>query len=132
MPTPVFGKGNIAIVGDASSACSPMLQQGAASAFEDIFTLIELLECYSPEEAIKHYSKIREPRVNWILKNSDEPMKLIANMDSFFKLVARNLMIRKNGPLNVLGWKKLLAEDPFERLQPLIQAGAAKKIGFNK
>ncbi len=110
----LFAKDSTALIGDASSACSPMLQQGAACAFEDVFTLSRLLRKHPIQEAFIYYQALREERVKWIIKSSDTPLKSIVNIPTPEQLDARNQMIKKNGPLNVSGWKILLSQDPIQ------------------
>lgn len=117
---PVFANGRVAIVGDAGHACSPMLQQGAAAALEDIIVLSELLKCFSIPEAFSHYEKIRRERVDWVTASSDGPMKMLINVDqSKLPLIQQN--IRENGPLNVQGWRKLLSTNPIKDLADYIE-----------
>lgn len=117
VPQPFFTNGRVAFIGDACSACSPMLQQGAACAFEDIVVLTRLLGKYSIPEAFEKYENARKQRVSWIITASDGPIKKIAGKSSPLFIMMRNLLIRCKGPLNVLGWKKLLAEDPYITLE---------------
>lgn len=119
---PLFAKGPIALVGDAGNACSPMLQQGAACAFEDVIVLAKLLAAFPVVSALKYYEEYRHERVNWIVTASDTPMKSINKTPSFLALCARNMYIRKKGPLNVLGWRQLLAHDPLQSLDTFIQS----------
>lgn len=119
---PLFAKGPIALVGDAGNACSPMLQQGAACAFEDTIVLARLLAAFPAEMACQYYEEYRHQRVNWIVNASDTPMKSINKTPSFLALWARNLYIRKKGPLNVQGWRQLLAHDPLQSLEAFIQS----------
>jgi 2-polyprenyl-6-methoxyphenol hydroxylase-like FAD-dependent oxidoreductase len=116
---PLFVSGRAALVGDAGHACSPMLQQGAACALEDVITLSELLKQFSIDEALLHYEKFRSERVNWITASSDGPMKMIINTDASVLSVIQEKM-RENGPLNVQGWRKLLATDPLAELSAYI------------
>jgi len=104
---PYYSKGRIVFVGDAGNACSPLLQQGAASAFEDILCLAEQLEEHTPDEAIAAYQRIRQPRVEWVVKNSDDPIKTVKMMQSPVGAFMRNMLIRFIGPLNAVGWRKL-------------------------
>ncbi len=127
VPHPFFSKGCVALVGDASNACSPMLQQGAACAFEDVIILSELLTHFSVKEAFKHYESYRKQRVTWIVTSSDTPMKSLANSNSFFKLLARDLFIKFKGPLNVQGWRILLATDPIAELPAYIKECKAEQ-----
>ncbi len=112
---PVFTSGRAALIGDASHACSPMLQQGAACALEDAIILSTLLQHCSIEKAFSQYAQLRSEPINWITTASDGPMKLLINLDQQ-KLPALYQKIRENGPLNVQGWRQLLARNPLQEL----------------
>lgn len=116
----LFGKGRVALVGDAAHACSPMLQQGAASGFEDAIVLSEFLNEFSVTDAVSYYGEFRKERVNWTILASDGPMKKIINDVDEMAVIERNKRIRKDGPLIVLGWKTLLTTDPFLELQTFL------------
>lgn len=128
VPTPVFSDGYLALIGDAGNACSPMLQQGAACAFEDAIVLSELLANFSVKEALENYRTQRQQRVNWIVKTSDESIKSFIKMNSRLSVMARNLFIKKKGPLNVLGWKHLLANCPLDSLSTFVQSNATNRF----
>lgn len=113
---PVFTNGKVVLIGDASHACSPMLQQGAAQALEDVVILVEFLNNFELNMALRHYQRFREERVRQIIAASDGPMKQLASM-TFEALESVKEMVRKNGPLNVLGWIKLLDVNPIEEVQ---------------
>ncbi len=104
---PCYAKGRIVFVGDAGSACSPLLQQGAASAFEDALCFAEQCHKHDMDTAILGYQKIRAPRVEWVVKTSDDPIKKMKMMANPVGASIRNMMIRRKGPLNVQGWKQL-------------------------
>ena len=117
---PLLASGRIALIGDASHACSPMLQQGAASALEDVIALSQLLKHFSVEDALHHYQEFRHERVNWISTSSDGPMKMLINVDmKILSTIQQN--IRVNGPLNIQGWKKLLASNFVSELASYIE-----------
>lgn len=121
VPKPLFSQSDIALIGDASSACSPMLQQGAACAFEDVIILSELLANFPVRDALAHYQSQRQERVNWIAKTSDNSIKAFIKINSWLSMMARNWFIKRKGPLNVLGWKYLLSTCPFESLTDFIE-----------
>ncbi|MBV1921872.1 MAG: FAD-dependent monooxygenase, partial [Pseudomonadales bacterium] len=98
---PCYAKDRIVFVGDAGSACSPLLQQGAASAFEDALCFAEQCHKHDMDKAIFEYQKIRAPRVEWVVKTSDDPIKKMKMMDNPVGASIRNMMIRRKGPLNV-------------------------------
>jgi len=126
VPHPFYTKGRVALVGDAGNACSPMLQQGAACALEDIIVLGELLAAFKTETALAYYEHYRKERVDWIVQASDRPMKTLVKMHALPAIIARNLFIRRKGPLNVQGWRKLLATDPLAALPSFIAAMQTK------
>lgn len=117
---PLFASKKVALIGDASHACSPMLQQGAAAALEDVIVLSELLKHFPVQEALSHYEKCRSERVNWITAASDGPIKMLTNIDAgIFSAIQQK--IKENGPFNVQGWKQLLAVDPLQDIQRYIE-----------
>ncbi len=105
---PYYSKASVALIGDACSACSPILQQGAACAFEDVLALLDALANHDIPDALVAYEKKRKPRVDWIVEASDKPMRTISAMKSPLKVFLRNAFIRKKGPLNIQGWRQLL------------------------
>lgn len=117
MPSPLFQKGRVALVGDASNACSPLLQQGAAAAFEDTIALSKFLNTYDTCTALPTYENFRKTKVSWILSASDTPLKKIAQLNSPLAIFIRNLYLRIKGPTNVQGWKYLLKECMLEKLE---------------
>ncbi len=130
VPAPLFRQGDLALVGDASNACSPMLQQGAACAFEDVIVLSELLAKFSVREAFEYYQTLRYQRVNWIVKTSDEAIKSFINVNSKWSLMLRNLFIKQKGPLNVLGWRHLLSSCPLEGVAQFIQSAELEEVAL--
>ena len=106
---PFYAKGRVVFIGDAGNACSPLLQQGAACAFEDALCLAEQLRSQPVDSAIEAYQKLRAPRVDWIVSASDGPLKMMKTMRSPLGAFLRNMLIRRKGPLNAHGWKQLAA-----------------------
>lgn len=104
---PYYAYRRIMFVGDAGNACSPLLQQGAASAFEDAICLADQLQNYPVEEAIKAYQKARAPIVEWIVSTSDGPVKKMKMMRNPIGAFIRDMIVRKRGLLNAQGWKHL-------------------------
>lgn len=105
---------HVVYIGDASNACSPLLQQGAACAFEDAIALSESITIaleegldFSLDSVGIHYQATRKSKVDWIVANSDDPIKLIKKMKNPIIRFIRNSLIRKKGPLNVQGWRYL-------------------------
>lgn len=117
---PLFSLGRVALVGDAGHACSPMLQQGAAAALEDIITVAQLLRFFPVEEAFARYEALRKERVHWVSQASDGPIKMLIGMKEE-QLGPLYEKIRKEGPLNVNGWKALLAKDPLAALEAYLK-----------
>ena len=107
----------IVFIGDASNACSPLLQQGAASALEDAISLANMLKNYPVSKALHQHKAFREPRVSWIVNKSDKPLDMMVNGASLLTIMLRNILIRKKGPLNVQGWRELFKEDPIKLLK---------------
>lgn len=104
---PYYACGRTVFIGDAGNACSPLLQQGAASAFEDAICLTNQLRNYPVKEAIKAYQRARAPFVEWIVSTSDSPVKKMKILRNPIAAFVRNAIIRKRGPLNVYGWRHL-------------------------
>nr|MCH9717361.1 FAD-dependent monooxygenase [Gammaproteobacteria bacterium] len=132
VPSPLFSEADVALVGDASNACSPMLQQGAAAAFEDVIVLSELLAKFSVRDALLYYKKLRYQRVNWVVKTSDDGIKSFIKVNSRWSMMARNLLIKKNGPLNVLGWKHLLSTCPLDELTQFLQSTDISTVNMSE
>lgn len=127
VPAPLFARHSVALIGDASSACSPTLQQGAASAFEDVIVLSELLAHFPVKEALEHYQTQRTERVNWIVKTSDDAIKSFVKMNSSLGAMLRNLFFKRKGPINVLGWRQLLSGCPLRNVASFIESNANEK-----
>lgn len=108
----------VAFIGDAANACSPLLQQGAASAFEDALCLSECLAHFDPDIALKKYKTLRKARVEWTVNYSDSPLKAAVKMEKAIPRFLRNLIIKLIGPLNVYGWKKLATGKRLQYLTP--------------
>jgi 2-polyprenyl-6-methoxyphenol hydroxylase-like FAD-dependent oxidoreductase len=100
-----FYKDRIVFIGDAANACSPLLQQGAAAAFEDAISLAKVLK--SNEFNLENYKQARQDRIEWIINFSDKPLATVKKMDKSIVRFIRNTVIRILGPMNVFGWKKL-------------------------
>lgn len=113
---PLFTSGRVALIGDAGHACSPMLQQGAAAALEDVIILSNFLNHFSIEDAFSYFEINRSERINNIVTASDGPMKMLINRDP--TLIAEIYeKIRNQGPFNVAGWKKILMTDPLREVE---------------
>lgn len=104
---PYMSKGRIVFIGDAANACSPLLQQGAAGAFEDALCLVDELKAGRIDQAIDNYHVKRDVKNRWVLEASDVPVSKVKASRSVLGSFVRNAMIKKSGPLNVQGWKRL-------------------------
>ena len=111
---PYYYSDKIIFIGDASNACSPLLQQGAACAFEDALALSNLLEKvqtnhldFNALDIGKQFEAARKKKVDWIVRSSDDPIKLMKKMKNPLLRFLRNKVIAKKGPLNVQGWRAL-------------------------
>lgn len=107
---PRFHDRRIAFVGDAANGCSPLIQQGAAAAFEDTRVLADALAMQNIDRALESYQARREARIRWIVQYSDGPLPHMLKMESSIGRLIRYLMIKARGPLNVYGWKKLATD----------------------
>ncbi len=107
---PRFFDRRIAFVGDAANGCSPLIQQGAAAAFEDTRILADALAMQNIDQALQSYRERRHERINWVVNYSDGPLAHIQKLDTVSGRFLRNMMIKALGPLNVRGWKKLAME----------------------
>lgn len=120
VPRLYFYHGKIAFIGDASNACSPLLQQGAAAALEDAISLATMLKNYPVNEALEKHKQFRYPRISWIVEHSDQPIARLSNNPSRIKAFARDLLISRKGPLNVRGWKQLFKHDFITQLNDFV------------
>jgi len=107
---PRFYDRRIAFVGDAANGCSPLIQQGAAAAFEDTSILADSLAMQNIDQALEKYQARREARIRWVVQYSDGPLPHLLKMESRMGRALRYLMIKSRGPLNVYGWKKLATD----------------------
>lgn len=108
-----FHQGRVALIGDAAHGCSAILQQGAASAFEDAHCLASQLEAHGVAEALRSYERLREKRARWVFEASDAPIKLGKLGDNKLVRMVRDLVVRVGGPLNVRNWKKIATDGPL-------------------
>lgn len=131
--TPLFRSGNVAFIGDAAHACSPMLQQGAAKGLEDAITLSAMLKNFpNLDDALLHYEKLRRPRVEWITHNSDIPIKNISSSMTDSAYNERNTNIKRNGPVNIQKWKILFSESYLQTLDNYLDKVKHNTDGFAK
>jgi 2-polyprenyl-6-methoxyphenol hydroxylase-like FAD-dependent oxidoreductase len=128
---PSFNYKNIVFIGDAAHACSPMLQQGAACAFEDAITLTRMIKAFPDlHTAITEYKNIRLPRINWIRENSNVPIKAMSSYINDHEYEKRNNNIRIHGPINILKWKTLFSENYFDLLDAHIERAKQLKNSY--
>jgi 2-polyprenyl-6-methoxyphenol hydroxylase-like FAD-dependent oxidoreductase len=107
------GFSRVLLVGDAAHAFGPMLQNGAAQAFEDAYVLQDLLsEKMKREEVtafIDAFEKRRNTRVQSIFAMSNAKIQAISNPE---QIQGRNEAIRKMGAPNVNGFKLIMQQNP--------------------
>jgi 2-polyprenyl-6-methoxyphenol hydroxylase-like FAD-dependent oxidoreductase len=107
------GFSRVLLVGDAAHAFGPMLQNGAAQAFEDAYVLQDLLtNKMKPEEVpafIDAFEKRRNARVQSIFAMSNAKIQAISNPE---QIQGRNEAIRKLGAPNVNGFKLIMQQNP--------------------
>ena len=127
--TPMFSKGRVALIGDASHACTPMLQQGAALAFEDCIVLSELLDNFSPQIAFNLYEQFRKEEILNIVHSSNMPVREMTKEGYDIETFYSN--VRENGPLNVQGWKKIIlrSDSFFKRIEEFIKSNKDRMFG---
>lgn len=104
-----WSKGNVVLIGDASHACSPALQQGGAQAIEDGWVLGEEINSgmsrgESITQILTNFVNRRHERVKLIAEESDKKMKILPEV--------RNNFIKKNGAPNVAMFRIIMKENP--------------------
>ena len=86
-------KGRICIIGDAAHATSPHIGQGAAASMEDAIVLAKCLrDIPDLDESFTKFEKLRKPRVEKIVKESQTSAKFFLRRDPLTKLFARIMM----------------------------------------
>jgi len=111
-----FSQGRTVFIGDALHGCPPSLQQGVAMAVEDALILTNSLTKYSIPNAIDAFTILREDRIKWVVSESNSIIQRAIRGNSILGCIIRNSFIRFKGPANIVAWKKLLNEDPFDEL----------------
>ncbi|WP_157592810.1 FAD-dependent monooxygenase [Pseudoalteromonas citrea] len=103
---------NVVLIGDALHGCPPSLQQGAGMSLEDVNCLADQLAdtTLDLQHALANYQQARSARVAWTVQESNKIIKLAGLGQSVLGRLVRNFIIRRKGPANVVGWRKLLAE----------------------
>ena len=103
----------ILLMGDASHAFGPMLQNGAAQAFEDAYVLQDLLSAKVTNEEIpaliQAFNSRRLSRVEKIYMMSNAKIQAISDPS---QIAGRNEAIKTDGPPNVNAFKILMQENP--------------------
>jgi 2-polyprenyl-6-methoxyphenol hydroxylase-like FAD-dependent oxidoreductase len=101
--------GSILLIGDALHGCPPALQQGVGMGLEDVHCLADLLAKYQNVDTVfAHFKQQRLERISWVIDESNRVIRLASKGRTFLGRVIRNFIIRKGGPANVNGWRKLL------------------------
>jgi 2-polyprenyl-6-methoxyphenol hydroxylase-like FAD-dependent oxidoreductase len=97
-------------VGDAAHAFGPMLQNGAAQAFEDAYVIQELIKDETQVPAlIDAFEKRRFARVQTIFTLSCAKIQALSDPK---QIQGRNEAIRKLGAPNVQGFKLIMQQNP--------------------
>ncbi len=107
------GFNRVLLVGDAAHAFGPMLQNGAAQAFEDAYVLQELLSddmrAGQVPSLIEAFKNRRDLRVQNIFNMSNVKIKALSDPQ---QIQGRNEAIRKSGAPNVNGFKLIMQQNP--------------------
>ena len=110
---PRFFDRRIAFVGDAANGCSPLIQQGIATALEDSRSLADALAMQNIDQALQSYRERRQKVLARAIKYSDDPVAQLRKMQRWSTRCIRYATIKTLGPTNVLGWKKLASDRHF-------------------
>ncbi|WP_394390787.1 FAD-dependent monooxygenase [Shewanella woodyi] len=101
--------GSVLLIGDALHGCPPALQQGVGMGLEDVHCLADLLDKHQDLDTIFNlFKQQRLERISWVIDESNRIIKLASKGRTFLGRVIRNFVVRKGGPANVNGWRKLL------------------------
>jgi|GEM_PF-1600747 len=107
------GFSRVLLMGDASHACGPMLQNGAAQSFEDAYVLQDLLTDRVTKEEIaclvQDFKNRRLARVEKVYLMSNAKIQAISDP---MQIIGRNEAIRRDGPPNVNAFKMLMQQNP--------------------
>lgn len=105
-------KGHVLLIGDALHGCPPTLQQGVGMGLEDVHLLAELLSSDDDVGCVMSKFKMqRAQRIFWVVDESNKVIRLASKGQGLLGRVIRNMMVRKMGPANVAGWRKLMATE---------------------
>lgn len=103
----------VLLVGDAAHAFGPMLQNGAAQAFEDAYVLQELFNegvtTGQIPTLIEAFAKRRTSRVEQVFAISNATIKAISDPQ---QIHGRNEAIRRSGAPNVNAFKLIMQHNP--------------------
>ena len=69
-PIKTWWRKNICLLGDAAHATTPNLGQGACQAIEGAYVLAACLDKYGPQEAFRHYNRIRLSKAHQVVNTS--------------------------------------------------------------
>ncbi|MPY23928.1 FAD-dependent monooxygenase [Shewanella sp. YLB-07] len=107
--------GKVVLIGDALHGCPPTLQQGVGMGLEDVHCLADLLKTHKTTKTLlPEFKAQRLAQISWVIDESNRVIHLAGKGRSFIGRVIRNMVIRKTGPANVNGWRKLLLWDKSE------------------
>lgn len=102
---------HILLVGDASHAFGPMLQNGAAQGVEDAYVLYDLIKMKGPKDIptlLKSFIERRNERATWVSTTSNVRIKAITSEETG----KRNAMIREKGAPNYTAFQVLMLKNP--------------------
>ncbi len=104
--------GSVLLIGDALHGCPPALQQGVGMGLEDVHCLADLFDKHQELDTIfSLFKQQRLERISWVIDESNRIIRLASKGRTFLGRVIRNFVVRKGGPANVNGWRKLLLWD---------------------
>ncbi|BAJ02171.1 FAD-dependent monooxygenase [Shewanella violacea] len=104
--------GKVVLIGDALHGCPPTLQQGVGMGLEDAHCLADLLKTHKTTKTLLPAFKAqRLAQISWVIDESNRVIRLAGKGRTFIGRIMRNMVLRKTGPANVNGWRKLLLWD---------------------
>lgn len=114
IPLPRFGRGRVALLGDAAHAQTPNLGQGACQALEDAVTLAALVRGGDVESGLAGYDAQRRPRTEKFVRNASRAARM-TQTESRAGIAVRNVAARLVPPrLAARPVQRLLAWTPPE------------------
>lgn len=97
-PLEQWGRGRVALLGDAVHATTPNMGQGACMAIESAVVLARCLSRgASLEESLRQYESERKPRTAWITRESRKIGRL-GQLENPLACSLRNLLVRLTPP----------------------------------